>query len=1816
MKKFFLLLLFFSQICVAQSIVPKVTSFTLVNAGSDLPIRTLTDGSVIDFGVDGTKLNIRANTEGGVSSVVYTLTGAEAHSNTDTQKPFSLFGDVNGNYNEWILTLGDYVLNATPALNGIAGTSLKINFSVKNNPVASNRIPTVNAGTDGTITLPISSITLTGTATDPDGTIAKYQWTKLTGPGQFSIASGSQAKTNVNNLVQGVYTFELRVTDNRGGIAADIVKVTVNAAPLPANKNPTANAGTDRSITLPTSGITLTGTGTDPDGTIAKYQWTKLTGPGQFSIASGSQAKTNVNNLVQGVYTFELRVTDNRGGTATDIVKVTVNAAPPPPNKNPTVNAGTDGSITLPISGITLTGTATDPDGRIAKYQWAKLTGPAQYSIASGSQAKTNVNNLVQGVYTFELRVTDNRGGVATDIVKVTVNAAPLPNKNPTANAGTDRTISLPTNSVTLTGTGTDPDGTIAKYLWTKLTGPAQFSIVTAGQAKTNVNNLVQGVYTFELRVTDNRGGVATDIVKVTVNAAPPPPNKNPTVNAGADRSITLPTNSLTLTGTGTDPDGTIAGYQWTKLTGPSQSTIVSSTQRQTIVNNLVQGVYSFQLRVTDNRGATATDVVNVTVNATTPPANQAPTANAGRDRSITLPTNSLTLTGTGTDPDGTIAGYQWTKLSGPTQFTIVSSTQRQTIVNNLVQGVYSFQLRVTDNRGATATDVVMVTVNATTPPANQAPTANAGTDRSITLPTNSLTLTGTGTDPDGTIAGYQWTKLSGPTQFTIVSPAQAQTIVNNLVQGVYSFQLRVTDNRGTTATDVVIVTVNATTPPANQAPTANAGTDRSITLPTSSLTLTGTGTDPDGTIAGYQWTKLSGPTQFTIVSSAQAQTIVNNLVQGVYSFQLRVTDNSGATATDLIMVTVNTATTPPTNRGGYYASPTGTGNGTFASPFRIADFWKVAKAGDTLNLLDGRYTGVSSMITPPQNLSGTATNRITILAFNDGKVDIDGERTNIPCKLEYNNYFLLEGFNVHHSPFQSSVITIVSSNNNIFKRVIGWESSDGNVNIWNLRASSNNLIEDCAGWGQARKIFGATQRADNNTFRRCFGRWEGSIVLGPKKVFTLSYNSYDNIAENCIGTWDALKMPQTYTLRNYDYTVNTDENNGSPTQYSNYQVHQPGGIFGNDGFDLGPTVPSDIANIKTFGCIAYLKQNQRYHNSPNRGNASPFDFYIKGIQMKDCISFIEPGPNHSYIQNVNLESTGGSSSLNTVTNLTRIGGVQEPWTIASSWSVTRMLSSPNCSAVTANGGGILNPANPSGLGAVVEKRYVNGVLTNENLWPWPMNQRIIDAMIQGGYTPLDITKEIFGLCGGTPPATPAQPTGDIVAVAKKWLASTTGRDSLEAILDSWVGNIDSVIQKVKPVPTGTQKGQVFYQSFNNPLFRQRYPDHQYHMYVPNHYSAATPMGLMIWLHGGGSWSATDIDHLAQYDMDNELVTGRSYARTETDNSNYILVAPIAPFGPVIPHPQHASRWDVPDADQYLMDIITEIAAKYNIDYNRVVIAGFSMGGIGAYHQALRLNDRLSAVMASAGSWSLGTWDGLKNMPMYLIHGVTDAYHNSSGCRPHNTAIEYARLAHQSLYKASTIHKLYEYPAGHAWDASGELYWKNFISGQQGWVTDKVRNPYRSNVTAVNPWRSYDTGNNFGVTWTEKPSPHTMWVSIKQTGTGTIPYDYAKETGTGGCSSASDFNNWSLSLTTMNMPGGKAEANITGQNQIVVTSANVTKMSLWLHPGMVNFNNPVNVTLNGVSKSYMLNASLLTALKSYERRWDWGMIYHSEIDIN
>ncbi|NTX02857.1 discoidin domain-containing protein [Myxococcus sp. CA040A] len=281
-----------------------------------------------------------------------------------------------------------------------------------------------------------------------------------------------------------------------------------------------------------------------------------------------------------------------------------------------------------------------------------------------------------------------------------------------------------------------------------------------------------------------------------------------------------------------------------------------------------------------------------------TPGANQAPVANAGADRSLVLPTSSLTLTGSGTDSDGTITTYAWTQVSGATA-TVSGANTSTLAVNGLAAGTFVFRHTVTDDDGATHSDDMTVTVTT-------APVANAGADRSLVLPTSSLTLTGTGTDADGTIASYAWTQVSGTTA-TLSGASTATLAISGLSAGAFVFRLTVTDDDGATHSDDVTVTV--TNAPPNQAPVANAGTDRTVVLPNAGITLTGSGTDSDGNIASYSWTQVSGPT--ASLSGANTPSLsVSGLAVGTLVFRLTVTDDDGATHADTATVTVTNAST------------------------------------------------------------------------------------------------------------------------------------------------------------------------------------------------------------------------------------------------------------------------------------------------------------------------------------------------------------------------------------------------------------------------------------------------------------------------------------------------------------------------------------------------------------------------------------------------------------------------------------------------------------------------------------------------------------------------------------------------------------------------------------------------------------------------------------------------------------------------------------------------------------------------------------------
>ena len=176
-----------------------------------------------------------------------------------------------------------------------------------------------------------------------------------------------------------------------------------------------------------------------------------------------------------------------------------------------------------------------------------------------------------------------------------------------------------------------------------------------------------------------------------------------------------------------------------------------------------------------------------------------------GRDRTFTQPVGTVQLSGTGRDPDGVFRAFRWEKVSGPSA-TLRQQNTANLVLSDLRTGEYVFRFTATDDDGASASDEVVLTVVGDEP-TNQPPVAKAGGDKSLTLPNNSITLRGGGTDPDGVFRGFRWEKVSGPAA-TLRQQNTANLNLSDLVAGKYIFRFFVTDDDGATDSDEMTLTV------------------------------------------------------------------------------------------------------------------------------------------------------------------------------------------------------------------------------------------------------------------------------------------------------------------------------------------------------------------------------------------------------------------------------------------------------------------------------------------------------------------------------------------------------------------------------------------------------------------------------------------------------------------------------------------------------------------------------------------------------------------------------------------------------------------------------------------------------------------------------------------------------------------------------------------------------------------------------------------------------------------------------------------------
>ncbi|MBL9152448.1 MAG: prolyl oligopeptidase family serine peptidase [Verrucomicrobiales bacterium] len=124
-----------------------------------------------------------------------------------------------------------------------------------------------------------------------------------------------------------------------------------------------------------------------------------------------------------------------------------------------------------------------------------------------------------------------------------------------------------------------------------------------------------------------------------------------------------------------------------------------------------------------------------------------------------------------------------------------------------------------------------------------------------------------------------------------------------------------------------------------------------------------------------------------------------------------------------------------------------------------------------------------------------------------------------------------------------------------------------------------------------------------------------------------------------------------------------------------------------------------------------------------------------------------------------------------------------------------------------------------------------------------------------------------------------------------------------------------------------------------------------YGLEIPAHLDLSKPVPLLVWLHGRGD-KTTDL-HFIRGCLGKSQALGGMVA----EQQDAIIVHP---FGRHCVGWKHAGETDV-------FEVIEHVSSQYPIDPDRIALAGFSMGGAGAWHIGARFPDRFCAVHAGAG---------------------------------------------------------------------------------------------------------------------------------------------------------------------------------------------------------------------------------------------------------
>ena len=162
--------------------------------------------------------------------------------------------------------------------------------------------------------------------------------------------------------------------------------------------------------------------------------------------------------------------------------------------------------------------------------------------------------------------------------------------------------------------------------------------------------------------------------------------------------------------------------------------------------------------------------------------------------------------------------------------------------------------------------------------------------------------------------------------------------------------------------------------------------------------------------------------------------------------------------------------------------------------------------------------------------------------------------------------------------------------------------------------------------------------------------------------------------------------------------------------------------------------------------------------------------------------------------------------------------------------------------------------------------------------------------------------------------------------------------------------------------------------------------DRQYFLYVPDLLTSNSP--IFISCHG------------MDQDKKKKKTNQMPWLPLMADTASFVVVYPVGQavngsWGNM------SSGWDMDGMKDinFMLDIVSDVKANYNIDDTRVYMSGFSLGGAFAYYMAQKVPDKVAAVVSLSGYDIFGSSlsSGSCPKPIFHLHGTSDDIMNYSG---------------------------------------------------------------------------------------------------------------------------------------------------------------------------------------------------------------------------